>query len=775
MGLAKRHVVATQERPNLTTTRYGTILYEAPEAVTAVRGLSRLYDIWSMGCITLEFIIWILYGNDELNNFYDQMKGGNDQFHRTVTDWMDHIQKDPECSQDSAIRDLLYIVRTKLLVVPLPPRRQSTMGMGPSLAPPAPGESDWEYLVDEPFADKVLKKIGYRALAPRSSVPAKLCRDCNGRVFWKGGFTIEDTKENFRTRAYDCQFCEILYDICMKPDAPRGPKVLIERHQSVLKLNSGSPLPILSIVRSNSLKPPIAIQLGFPELPEPGTDVFFHIINEWLNDCDHNTNHKDCKGFHQTRLPTRLIDVGTKDSQILRLIETHEDPIETKEYIALSHPWGDPEKHPPFRTLPKDEVNGRTVENFKKAIPYNELPATFQDAIITTRAIGMRYLWIDCICIIQGPDGDFKQEAERMEDVYSGAYCVLAASRATGVRDGFLGKRAQRKYLTFKRGDEEPFYMCEPIDNFSHDVLEGSVMNRRGWILQERALARRTVFFARNQTYFECGNGVRCETLAQLHNNLADFLGDPKFPEKSIRQNRGRKIVYFQDLYKQYSRLEFKEIEDRPIAIAGLENRLRTAYKTGGKFGIFDDGPGGGLFHRSLLWVRGEEECDDKTLSPIEFSEHRNIRVPTWSWMAYKGGIDYLEPPFKTTDWAGAEVQPAWSSAKDSTSDRTNMDAEIALVATVRNYNVAGRKSDDPFKLVYDTDRTGSDGQQPQCVIVAKPKDGITEREKTYYVLIVTLTSSTDKGKIYRRLGAGYMHAKFIIGLNAPGTEGLIC
>ena len=116
MGLAKRHVVATQDRSHLTSTRYGTIRYEAPETVTAIHARSRLYDIWSMGCITLEFIIWILYGNDELNNFYNQVKGDaqhvcqyfeipeniipkRPQLHAVVRQWIDHIQNmDPECS-----------------------------------------------------------------------------------------------------------------------------------------------------------------------------------------------------------------------------------------------------------------------------------------------------------------------------------------------------------------------------------------------------------------------------------------------------------------------------------------------------------------------------------------------------------------------------------------------------------------------------------------------------------------------------------------------------
>lgn len=198
------------------------------------------------------------------------------------------------------------------------------------------------------------------------------------------------------------------------------------------------------------------------------------------------------------------------------MLETRENKPGDTRYIALSHPWGDSAKHPPFRTLRKDHSGqGRELATFLKGIPYDQLPATFKDAVDTTRALGIRYLWIDSICIIQGDDGDFSEEAKHMEDVFSCAYCVLAASRANGQHDGFLKDRPQREYLTFGHGVES-FYVCRPIDDFGRDVLEGS-LNKRGWVLQERALARRTVFFTENQTYFECGRGVRCETLAKMH------------------------------------------------------------------------------------------------------------------------------------------------------------------------------------------------------------------------------------------------------------------
>lgn len=178
------------------------------------------------------------------------------------------------------------------------------------------------------------------------------------------------------------------------------------------------------------------------------------------------------------------------------------------EWVALSHQWGPP----PYYFTETSNVNSR-----KSGIKLADLPRTFRDAVTVTRALQRRYLWIDSICIVQGPGGDFHSESKRMEDVYSGAYCVLAASCATGHNSGFLQSRKARDYVTVcpKGSHDTPVYICESIDNFKDHVLNGA-LNRRGWVLQEHALARRTIFFTEYQTYFECGRGVRCETMTKM-------------------------------------------------------------------------------------------------------------------------------------------------------------------------------------------------------------------------------------------------------------------
>lgn len=266
----------------------------------------------------------------------------------------------------------------------------------------------------------------------------------------------------------------------------------------------------------------VNIQIGLPELPSPRSSTHFEIIRQWLKLCDDEDEHPKChtsvskaqptpKSQHQhaQTLPTRLIDVGEDNKATVHLIETGQG--EGGKYIALSHPWGSP---PHFCTT-RDNLQAH-----KDGINVDALPATFRDAVITTRKLGIRYLWIDSICIIQkseNDDGDFNAESGKMEMVFSSAYCIIAASRAINHESGFLQEYGRkRRYVTLRRpGDKADFYICESIDDFENNILNG-FLNQRGWVFQEHALARRTIFFADTQTYWECGDGVRCETLTKM-------------------------------------------------------------------------------------------------------------------------------------------------------------------------------------------------------------------------------------------------------------------
>lgn len=326
-----------------------------------------------------------------------------------------------------------------------------------------------------------------------------------------------------------CRLCGILYMCYQRSGSQGGSSFTLTRVGLTLRMNAigstdlsiyrgiDTSTPLQSHLRRSEIstsdrhpvlcEPEFDIPIGLPKLPPAGSPMHYAILKHWLQDC--NESHDCILPSDSLSLPTRLMDVGSPPfSTTVRLYETQAG--EKGIYVALSYPWGDPLVHKPFRT------ETRNLEAHKAGISILDLPQTMQDAISVTRELGLRYLWIDSLCIVQGPDGDWLQESERMEDVFRHAYVVVAATRAHGSSDGFLSHRSQRASIAVPRMGKPPLYVCEAIDDFQGDVLEGH-LNRRGWVLQERVLARRTIYFAERQTYWQCGHGVRCETMVRMH------------------------------------------------------------------------------------------------------------------------------------------------------------------------------------------------------------------------------------------------------------------
>ncbi|KAH8751056.1 heterokaryon incompatibility protein-domain-containing protein [Diaporthe sp. PMI_573] len=248
-------------------------------------------------------------------------------------------------------------------------------------------------------------------------------------------------------------------------------------------------------------------------------------MKEWLHLCDRGKcGAERAQCFSKSPpgvFPTRLIDLGCTlklgrfqlgnfSWAKIRLIS----PKEHLPYIALSHCWGDLSADIKGTWITtRENLESRTKTGFH----INILPATFRDAVTVTRKLGIRYLWIDSLCILQGDNDDWASEAGKMQDVFRGAYCTIAATSAQDSTKGFLARPALEpgKWVCTTQAGNPSTFTTTFMDNFQVDVL-GGILNTRAWVLQERALSRRTLHFTDRQTYWECGGGVRCETLTYM-------------------------------------------------------------------------------------------------------------------------------------------------------------------------------------------------------------------------------------------------------------------
>ncbi|RTE69011.1 hypothetical protein BHE90_016608, partial [Fusarium euwallaceae] len=376
-------------------------------------------------------------------------------------------------------------------------------------------------------------------------------------------------------------------------------------------------------------------QIGFPVLPAAHDPWRFVLLRAWLDRC---TKNHGCHDRGRGKLPTRLLDIGGQGApSILRLVlgQTTSDG----KYVALSHCWGktEPGKVPSYCTTKKN------IGDREKEFPISDLPATFRDAIEVTRQLGLRYLWIDSLCIIQGDKGDWGQEAKRMEDVYRSAYCTLAATSAIDSNSGFLERTINSEYICVQDDSGRRVYVCTNPADFDTDV-EGAQLNARAWVMQERFLSSRTIHFGAHQMYWECGKGVCYEDLTLLTSSRGNkrFKLDPQFPLLLQRSGIGPTIHFLQSLLEDYSNRGLSIPTDRAVALAGLEARIATALQCRSYgYGAFDF-----CLHRNLLWQRTDPQKER-----IQYETGKE--VPSWSWMAYEGGIRFIgfeELPYDQLD-----------------------------------------------------------------------------------------------------------------------------
>ncbi|PQE27807.1 serine threonine kinase protein [Rutstroemia sp. NJR-2017a WRK4] len=859
LGRAQQHQVVTNIRRSKETELWRTRWYEPPDLEKtnhekADGKISRLFDIWSMGCVIFEVVLWLLYGYNSHKDFLranglsSGEKGatpywkigerGTYVLSDAAAAWMKHIL-DHYDGHGGAIVDLVKLVKDRLLQIDLPPDSgkytpgcrtnakdleeqlrailkkaevdenylftegnsiSMPLEFGSSIDPSAKSSSqsslqvNGERKMEVPKNPNELRRTmiaqqreytnnmndEWKTVPEDSSFVAsilegreldlgqsKLCANC-------AAIDLKSQHANCAMMSFDknklyagrnCHLCEVFDTAAeaLKLTTNGNAPILLEQSgcDFMLRETNKKVLRLGETAMKKHPRAPLAASILEPLTVDRVSDdksvaprAIIKLIGKWLEDCDEN--HSSCAPrVNSVVLPTRLIDVtNPEEPKIIVTADLSKDTLSEIRYIALSHMWGN---IPGTVVTTKGNINLRKVGIPIKLLNDNALG--FSNAIAITIALGCSYLWIDCLCILQGSDGDFDQEADKMQMIFNRAYCVLAVCNSpSGGKVGFLNhQRPQSKCARI--GD---LFISAVTNDFERDVLQ-SPLSRRGWVLQERALARRTVYFTETQTYWECGDGIRCETLAKLKNDKTAFLGDPNFPDYTIRKESsvGEQIDLWTNLFQQYSRLKFSYPEDRPIAIDGIMERLTVAFRTRSLAGLFHT-----FWGRCLLWRRAD---DSGILREIPHGKHSRRTPPSWSWMAYDGAISFLEPGGGEVEWNESDVTlPVYVTLPidDLASHRTSWlrtscqeNSSVAIQAKAFDFDIPADTDKSEVSLYYD----GAEITSAKCVIIGTEKLEVRDiSTKKHYVLIVKPVLRVSGGTFYERCGVGYVSGKFI-------------
>lgn len=157
------------------------------------------------------------------------------------------------------------------------------------------------------------------------------------------------------------------------------------------------------------------------------------------------------------------------------------------------------------------QLTTSNYEALQKCIDMEDIPLTLQHAIFITRRLRYQYLWIDSLCIIQDSPDDWKVEAQKMQDVYSHCLLTIAALWGADSHAGCFTRREPLEHLPCRIFQNTKFSLFarsargDP-DDFGLNISDKSAspLIARAWVLQERLLSPRTVFFGPEQVHWEC-------------------------------------------------------------------------------------------------------------------------------------------------------------------------------------------------------------------------------------------------------------------------------
>ncbi|KAL0466199.1 heterokaryon incompatibility protein domain-containing protein [Neurospora intermedia] len=361
---------------------------------------------------------------------------------------------------------------------------------------------------------------------------------------------------------------------------------------------------------------------------DPSRPTLVAQIRTWLWGCV--SDHPKCRtalsgeifgldsqdpSLDASKLPFRVIDVGPPGSLLVKLVQTTTETPRAP-YVALSHCWGPPDKQPLKTKL--DTVQ----DHIHSGIPLDRLPQTFADAVWVTRELGIRYLWIDSLCIVQDNASDWETESQKMGFIYEGATLILGAAHARDSSEGlFKGlQRPDPKKVVKVYTDMAPYATCfYTVPEWPY-VMEFEPWNKsrlstRAWVMQEFTLSRRFVWSEKNSLHWRCREEMEGEP--HLDTYYFDMI-----------RSFGTLTSIWHYLVDDYCGKQLTYETDRLAALHGIATALKTSYRKDQEyhFGIWLEG------HDTLLTLFWSVEnlFADSPATGL-------TGIPSWSWASVAG------------------------------------------------------------------------------------------------------------------------------------------
>jgi hypothetical protein len=347
--------------------------------------------------------------------------------------------------------------------------------------------------------------------------------------------------------------------------------------------------------------------MGLGERQKQGQIRAVNCILDWMDIC--SKTHPQCGISQPAPLPYRVVFLDRREAYL------YESKGEIRPYAALSHCWQDSQ---PLRTTKQNlrDHSGRLV--------WNSLPVAFREAFELVKALGIQYIWIDSLCIVQDDDDDWKTQAMRMASIYENAKVTISLhqkgtnSSSFTVRDANSSDAAANIQLYCKGFFWDPLWL--------NREMEQTRLASRGWCFQERLLSTRILHCLQSGIVFECNQGSACDCSNDEPHYHSDSDFKTLFTEERMTGNNWRQLITL------FSQKSFTYQTDVLPALSGITNRVRDA-------GEYYGGSWEKFLPYDLLWFSSLGLLGSRVDLPTRPKE---FIAPSFLWSSMKGHIAFI-------------------------------------------------------------------------------------------------------------------------------------